>query len=97
LWERIWNTGRPPRALAALILCETIDSETTHAPDEGQEEALVSRAFIAWYQRLITMRAKAVVSRINEQTDKLSRALPTAARMIEKALAESQSRETVAS
>lgn len=97
LWERIWNTGRQPRALAALILCETIESGATHAPDEGQEEALVSRAFIAWYQRLITMRTKTVVSRINEQTDKLSRALPTAARMIEKALAESQSRETVAS
>lgn len=96
-WERIWNSGRQPRALAALILCQTIESQTTHAPDEGPEEAAVSRAFIAWYQRLIVMRAKTVISRLNEQTDKLSRALPTAARMIEKALAESQSREPVAS
>jgi glycosyltransferase involved in cell wall biosynthesis/predicted SAM-dependent methyltransferase/tetratricopeptide (TPR) repeat protein len=97
LWEQIWNTGRQPRALAALILCETIDSQTTHAPDEGRQEALVSQAFIAWYQRLIAMRAKTAITRVNEQTDKLSRVLPTAARMIEKALAESQSREIVVS
>jgi glycosyltransferase involved in cell wall biosynthesis/ADP-heptose:LPS heptosyltransferase/chemotaxis methyl-accepting protein methylase len=97
LWECLWNAGRQPRALAALILCQAIELPTTHAPEDGSDELAVSRAFIAWYQRLIAMRSKAVINRLNEQTDKLSRALPTAARMIEKALAETQTHTTLAS
>jgi glycosyltransferase involved in cell wall biosynthesis/tetratricopeptide (TPR) repeat protein len=90
LWEQIWNSERKPRILAALILCETIDAQTTHAPDDGPDESATSRAFIEWYKKLIALRAKTVVVRVNEQTEKLSRALPTAARMIETALAETQ-------
>ena len=90
LWESLWNNERQPRTLAALILCQAIESPTTHAPEDGTDEAAVSRAFIAWYQRLITMRSKTVISRLNEQMDKLSRALPTAARRIGKALSEAQ-------
>ncbi len=86
-WERVWNAEHQPRALAALILCQTVETPTTHAPDDAMEPAS-SRAFIAWYQRLIAMRGQTVIVRINEQTDKLSRALPTAAKMIETALAE---------
>jgi glycosyltransferase involved in cell wall biosynthesis/tetratricopeptide (TPR) repeat protein len=89
LWERVWKVGSQPRALAALILCEAVESQTTHAPDEASEPA-ASRAFIAWYQRLVAMRANIVVHRLNGQTDKLSRALPTAARMLEEALAQSE-------
>src|SRR5208282_5760633 len=89
LWERIWTTGQQPRALAALILCELMDGQTTTAPEEANESA-VSSAFIAWYQRLITMRAKSVIESVNEQLDKLSRALPTAAGKIEKALGAKQ-------
>ncbi len=96
LWEKIYNGRQEPRSLAALILCETIESQTTHAPEEGQEETATSREFIGWYQRLITMRSKAALGRLNEQMDKLSRALPTAAKKIEAALAESQKREAVA-
>ncbi|HEY5234454.1 MAG TPA: glycosyltransferase [Verrucomicrobiae bacterium] len=86
-WERVWNAEHQPRALAALILCQTVEMPTTAAPDDAMEPA-ASRAFIAWYQRLIAMRGQSVIGRINERTDKLSRALPTAAKMIEKALAE---------
>jgi glycosyltransferase involved in cell wall biosynthesis/predicted O-methyltransferase YrrM/cyclopropane fatty-acyl-phospholipid synthase-like methyltransferase/Tfp pilus assembly protein PilF len=89
LWERLWSAEPQPRALAALILCETIESQTPHVPHEPDEKA-TSRAFIAWYQRLLAMRAKAVTTKLNERNDKLSRALPTAAGMIEKALAEAQ-------
>ncbi len=96
LWEKIYSTRQEPRSLAALILCEMIESQTTHAPEEGQEESATSREFIAWYQRLITMRSKAVLGRLNEQLDKLSRALPTAAKKIEAALAQSQKREAIA-
>ena len=90
LWERVWNADRKPQFLAALILCETIDAQTTHAPDDGADESATSRAFIEWYKKLIALRVKTVVSRVNEQTEKLSRALPTAARMIEAALAETR-------
>lgn len=95
LWERLWNTERQPRALAALILCQAIESPTTHAAEEGSHELAVSRAFIAWYQRLIAMRSKTVISRLNEQMDKLSRALPTAAQRIEKALTEAQQQKAM--
>jgi GT2 family glycosyltransferase/Tfp pilus assembly protein PilF len=93
LWERLWNDSRQPKALAALILCEAVEAQTTHAPDEGQEEAQVSQAFIGWYQRLIAMRAKALIERLNEQMDKLSRAIPTAAKKIETALGKTQKQE----
>jgi glycosyltransferase involved in cell wall biosynthesis/ADP-heptose:LPS heptosyltransferase/predicted Zn-dependent protease len=89
LWERLWSAEPQPRTLAALILCETVELQTTHVPHEPDEKA-TSRAFIAWYQRFIAVRANAVVAQLNERTDKLSQALPTAARMIEKALAEAQ-------
>ena len=65
--------------------------------DEGPQEASVSRAFIAWYQKLIAMRSKAVIARLNEQLDKLSRALPTAAGKIEIALAETRKKEALVS
>ena len=90
LWERLWNSERQPAILAALILCETLESQPKHAPDKIVDEPATSRAFIKWYQRLIAMRAYAVVKRVNEQLDKLSDPLPTAAGMLGKALAEPQ-------
>jgi len=88
--EKIWDRDRSVRTLAALILCETVEFPTTHAPDEGAAELAASRAFIEWYQKLIALRASALTLRINEQLDKLSRALPTAARMLESALQEAE-------
>jgi len=88
LWEKLWSAERQPNSLAALILCEVIEAQTTHAPDEGQEEAVTSKAFIEWYQKLITHRVGTVIDKINEQQDKLSRALPTAAQILQTALAE---------
>ncbi len=88
LWNQTWSHDRSPRTLAALILCELSEAPTTHAPDEGADEVAASRAFIEWYQKLIAMRAQALITRVNEQLEKLSRALPTAAQMLESALAE---------
>jgi glycosyltransferase involved in cell wall biosynthesis/predicted HAD superfamily hydrolase/Tfp pilus assembly protein PilF len=89
-WEKIWNRDRSTRALAALILCETVETPTTHAPDEGADEQAASRAFIEWYQKLIAMRSQALAARVNEQLEKLARALPTAAQMLESALTETE-------
>ena len=96
LWERIYSTEPQPRALAALILCEAIEAQTTHAPDEGAQETQTSQAFIAWYQKLLATKAHTVVGRLNDQTEKLSRALPTAAGIIEKALYEAGNSQLVA-
>jgi tetratricopeptide (TPR) repeat protein len=90
LWERAWNRERQPKFLAALILCEAVEAPTTHAPEDGPDEMVTSRAFIVWYQKLIASHTQAVTVKINEAADKLSRALPTAARLLEAALAESQ-------
>jgi hypothetical protein len=71
-----------------LILCETLESASQHAPDKIVDEPTTSRAFIKWYQRLIAMRAHPVIQRVNARLDDLSRTLPTAANMLQKALAE---------
>jgi glycosyltransferase involved in cell wall biosynthesis len=88
LWEWIWNADRQSRTLAALILCETIESQTTHAPDDGPAEQSASREFVVWYKKLAAMKANATLIKLNEQTDKLSRTLPTAAKLLERAMAE---------
>ncbi|HXA44306.1 MAG TPA: glycosyltransferase family 2 protein, partial [Candidatus Angelobacter sp.] len=88
LWERLWQSERQPMILAALILCETLESAPKHAPDKIVDEPTTSRAFIKWYQRLIAMRAHPVIQRVNARLDNLSRTLPTAADMLQKALAE---------
>lgn len=88
LWEKLWDAGRSPAVLAALILCEAVEKPTTHAPDEGADELLTSREFINWYQRLLKLQLRPLLERVNERLEKLGRALPTAARMIEGALAE---------
>ena len=88
LWEKVWITDKQPRALAALILCEVIEAQTTHAPEEGHDEKVASQAFIEWYQKLITHQAGGVIDKVNEQQDKLARTLPTAAHILQMALAE---------
>jgi len=90
LWGKILECDPSARTLAALILCETLESPTTHAPDEGADEVAASRAFIEWYQKLITLQSPALAARLNEQLEKLSRALPTAAQMLEAALQETE-------
>ncbi|HEY5296823.1 MAG TPA: hypothetical protein VIK59_02760, partial [Verrucomicrobiae bacterium] len=88
LWERIWNSEREPRILAALILCEILESPTTHAPQNEREEAMASREFIGWYRKLLAVKAQQTIAQVNEQTGKLSRALPGAAKSLEATLAE---------
>jgi len=76
-----------PPVLAAMILCQLVESPTTHAPVEAQEVA-ASRAFIHWYRKLMGVKGHKTILRLNEQTEKLARALPTAARMLEAAMAQ---------
>ena len=88
LWEKIWRSEHEPRTLAALILCEAAVARTLHAPNAGPDEQATSRAFIEWYQKLLTARAQSVISQLNGRLEQLARVLPTAAQMVETALAE---------
>ena len=88
LWEKIWSSEHEPRTLAALILCETVGLKTLHATNGGRDEYATSLAFIAWYQKLIAVRAQPVIGKINAELERLSHALPTAAQMLEAALSE---------
>jgi glycosyltransferase involved in cell wall biosynthesis/Tfp pilus assembly protein PilF len=89
LWEKIWNSEHEPRILAALILCELAAGRTMHRPGNSQDEQAGSIAFVQWYQRLIGARAKPVIEMINGRLNPLAQTLPTAAEMIQNALAES--------
>jgi hypothetical protein len=93
LWERICKTKFQPSALAALILCELVESTFLHKPGRGYaRELATSREFIAWYKKLIAAKAQPAIERVNERTEKLSRALPSAAGVLEKAMFEAEHR-----
>jgi tetratricopeptide (TPR) repeat protein len=88
LWEKLWHSEPEPRTLAALILCEIASGQTPHMPTRDGGEQGTSLAFIHWYQKLIAAQAKPLVEKINGQLVPLARPLPTAAQMLESALAE---------
>ena len=88
IWQRL-AAGQPDsRQQAALILCELAGGAAVHKLEGEADELAVTRSFIEWYQRLISVRANAVVKNVNDRLEKLSQVLPTAAQMIGDALAE---------
>ena len=73
LWERACNGTRPPRALAALILCSAAASQPVPPTRDAAEENAASRAFIEWYQRLVKAGAKQTIVQVNAHMDALRR------------------------
>jgi tetratricopeptide (TPR) repeat protein len=88
LWEQIWRSEHEPRTLAALVLCEVAAGLAPHAPHGDSDELATSRAFVEWYQKLISIRAKALTGSINGHLEPLSQTLPSAAGMLRNALSE---------
>jgi hypothetical protein len=86
LWEKACNGSRPPRALAAFILCSAAGAGKVLPTQSTAEEAATSQAFIEWYQRLISAGANQTVVRLNSRVDSFRDSLPTAARLLESAL-----------
>ena len=84
------------RSLAALILCEATELQLQHAPDDDAQEMVASREFVGWYQKLLATKTQPAIRRLNEQTENLASALPTAAGIIEKALFEAENFQTAA-
>ncbi|HEX9047592.1 MAG TPA: hypothetical protein VF988_11240, partial [Verrucomicrobiae bacterium] len=86
LWERLWRSEPGAQTLAALILCSIAEKKTIPFPVTDEQGA--SLAFVAWYQKLLAVRAQALAEKINGRLELLASVLPTAARMLETALAE---------
>jgi glycosyltransferase involved in cell wall biosynthesis/tetratricopeptide (TPR) repeat protein len=90
LWEKACNGTRPPRALAAVILCAAAGSEAVPPTTGAAEETATSRAFLEWYQRLVSAGANDTIVRLNSRVDSFRDSLPTAARLLDSALAEAK-------
>jgi glycosyltransferase involved in cell wall biosynthesis/Flp pilus assembly protein TadD len=88
LWKCAWDNGHAPEALAALVLCDILSGTAPQAPGNEIEGLEASRAFVALYQKCLAARAQRIVSGVNGKINELRCVLPTAAMMIETALAE---------
>ncbi len=87
LWERACNCARPPQALAALILCSAVESQPIPPTRDASEETATSRAFVGWYQRLVNAGAQETILRLNSRVNELRQSLPTAATLLDSAIA----------
>jgi tetratricopeptide (TPR) repeat protein len=83
LWERACNGARPPRAVAAAILCATLEARPGLTIRDAGEESSVSQAFLDWYRRLVAFQAVDAVVQLNDRVGLLRETLPGAARVIE--------------
>lgn len=86
-WETVWRAEQEPPALAALILCELAAEGICRSPAR-EARTTVSRAFLAWYRKLLVCGARELLTRLHERLDPLRAVLPEAAAAIEAALAE---------
>ena len=93
LWERVCQGERPPRSLAALIICSNVEGQPVACPDNSGEEIAVSRAFVDWYKRLVASDAKDTVMTLNNRVDALRPVLPSAAALIDTVIVQAQVRE----
>ncbi len=87
LWSRAVNGQRPPRALAAQIICATAASQPVEKLRDAPEEAAVSRAFVDWYRRLVAAGARDTVVHLNSRVEMLRPVLPLAAGVLDGVIA----------
>jgi GT2 family glycosyltransferase/Flp pilus assembly protein TadD/FMN phosphatase YigB (HAD superfamily)/glycosyltransferase involved in cell wall biosynthesis len=93
-WGKACSGARPPRALAALILCDAAEFEAILPMRSAEEEAATSQAFVQWYQRMLSYGAHQTIERLNSRLDALSESLPTAAQLLDSALSEARAHVT---
>jgi GT2 family glycosyltransferase/FMN phosphatase YigB (HAD superfamily)/predicted Zn-dependent protease len=87
LWARAINGERPPRALAAQIICATAASQPVEQLRDAREEAAVSRAFVDWYRRLVAAGARDTVVHLNSRVEVVRPILPLAAGVLDGVIA----------
>ncbi|HWI59438.1 MAG TPA: hypothetical protein VNZ22_19575, partial [Bacillota bacterium] len=90
LWKGLWERGREPGSLAALVMCELLDGSVTHLPQNEWEAASTAQAWLSWYRKCLTVGASEMVARVNARLEELRRVLPAAAQVLETVLAEVQ-------
>ena len=90
LWSRAINGQRPPRALAAQIICATASSQPVEKLQNAPEEAAVSRAFVDWYRQLVAAGAHDTVVHLNSRVEMLRPVLPVAAGILDGVNAETR-------
>ena len=95
LWTRAVNGERPPRALAAQILCATMAVQPVEKLQSSLEETAVSRAFVDWYRRLVTVGARDTIVHLNSRVDSLRPILPSAAVVLDGVIAATHGRQQV--
>jgi tetratricopeptide (TPR) repeat protein len=86
----LWRQLRPesaPALAAVLVLCELVVGDAQFTPPTHLEAA-ISQEFLKWYQRLIQFNGRPTVETVNARIDLLQSKLPSAAHMLEEALAE---------
>jgi tetratricopeptide (TPR) repeat protein len=88
LWDRAVNGERPPRAVAAQILCATAASQPVDGLCGQDEESAVSRAFVGWYRRLAAIGARDAIVGLNSRVEALRPILPSAAGILDGVIAE---------
>jgi GT2 family glycosyltransferase len=96
LWTAICNGERAPRALAAALLCATVNSQPLPRPASSAEEVAVSRAFVEWYRRLVNAGAEKTITCLNARAEALRPALPTAMKILDAVLAEAHAPDELA-
>jgi tetratricopeptide (TPR) repeat protein len=96
LWTRAINGERPPRALAAQIICAMAASHSAEKLRDAPEEAVVSRAFVDWYRRLVGAGARETIIQLNSNVEMLRPILPLAAGILDGVNAETQKKTTAA-
>jgi len=92
LWSRAVNGERPPRAVAAQILCATAASQPVAGLCGQAEEPVVSRAFVDWYRRLVMAGAHDAIVGLNSRVETLRPILPAAAGVLDGVIAATQSK-----
>ena len=83
LWGRAVHGDRPPRAVAAQILCATAAAQPVAGLCGQAEEPVVSRAFVDWYRRLVTAGAHDAIVSLNSRVETLRPILPAAAGVLD--------------
>ena len=90
LWSRAINGERPPRALAAQIICAAASSQPAEKLRDAPEEAAVSHAFMDWYRRLVAAGARDTVFHLNSRVEMLRPIVPQAAGVLDGVIAATQ-------
>jgi tetratricopeptide (TPR) repeat protein len=86
LWRQL-AAHKAPALLAPLVICETILNQNDSLLLVDNETA-VSQEFVKWYRRLLQFRAYRTIELLNARLDNLRSILPSAARWLDRALAE---------